>query len=180
VSVEYEPLPAVSSTEAALRSGAARVHEQWPDNVAYVGRAAVGEVDKAMGGAHLVVEEKLRHPRLAAMPIETRGALAYVDEGGRLIVVSTTQHPYHLREVIAHILGLAEEEVRVITPDVGGSFGAKGQVHGQDILVPALARRLGGPVKWIEARNEHFIATCHDREQHHEIRAGFSRDGMVV
>jgi CO/xanthine dehydrogenase Mo-binding subunit len=178
VSVEYEPLPAVSSTEAALRPGAARVHQQWPDNVAYVGRASIGDVDAAMGKAHLVVEEKFHHPRLAAMPIETRGALAYVDDG--LVVLSTTQHPYHLRDVIAHLLELAEEEIRVLTPDVGGSFGAKGQIHGEDILVAALARRLGRPVKWIEARNEHFIATCHDREQRHEICAGFARDGAIV
>jgi CO/xanthine dehydrogenase Mo-binding subunit len=180
VEVDYEPLPAVASTDAALRPGAARVHEQWPDNIAYVGRASVGDVDAAMSKAHLVVEEMLRHPRLAAMPIETRGALAYADDDGRLTVVSTTQHPYHLREVLAHILGLAEEEVRVVTPDVGGSFGAKGQVHGEDILAAALARRLGRPVKWIEARNEHFIATCHDREQSHEVRAGFARDGTIV
>ncbi|HYR33040.1 MAG TPA: xanthine dehydrogenase family protein molybdopterin-binding subunit [Burkholderiales bacterium] len=180
VEVDYQPLPAVASTDAALRPGAARVHEQWPDNVAYVGRVAIGDVDAAMGKAHLVVEESLRHPRLAAMPIETRGALAYADDGGRLTVVSTTQHPYHLREVLAHILGLAEEEVRVVTPDVGGSFGAKGQIHGEDILVAALARRLGRPVKWIETRSEHFIATCHDREQHHEVRAGFAADGTLV
>ena len=130
VTVDYEALPAVSSTEAALRPGAARVHEKWPDNVAYVGRAAIGDVDAAMGKAHLVVEEKLRHPRLAAMPIETRGALAYVDDG--LVVVSTTQHPYHLREVIAHILGLAEEErlLRAEIPEEGaaGDAGLAGDV----------------------------------------------------
>jgi carbon-monoxide dehydrogenase large subunit len=180
ISIDYEALPAVASTEAALRAGAPRVHQHWPDNVAYVGRAAIGEVDAAMGKAHLVVEETLRHPRLAAMPIETRGSLAYVDDAGLLIVVSTTQHPYHLREVIAQLLGLAEEAVRVLTPDVGGSFGAKGQLHCEDILVAALARRLARPVKWIETRSEHFIATCHDREQRHEIRAGFARDGSIV
>jgi carbon-monoxide dehydrogenase large subunit len=180
VEVDYEPLPAVSSTEAALRPGAPRVHEQWPDNVAYVGKAAVGDVDAALGRADLVLQEKLEHPRLSAMPIETRGALAYLDDAGALIVLSTTQHPYHLREAIADVLGLVEEEIRVVTPDVGGSFGAKGQVHSEDILVAALALRFRRPVKWIETRNEHFIATCHDREQSHEVRAGFARDGTIV
>jgi carbon-monoxide dehydrogenase large subunit len=180
VEVEYEPLPAVSGTDAALRPGAPRVHEAWPDNVAYVGKAAVGDVDAAIGKAHLVVEERLRHPRLSAMPIETRGAMAYLDDAGALVVVSTTQHPYHLREAIADVLGLVEEEIRVVTPDVGGSFGAKGQVHGEDILVAALARRFCRPVKWVETRNEHFVATCHDREQSHEVRAGFARDGTLL
>ena len=179
VTVDYEPLAAVASTQAAERADAPRVHERWPDNVAYVGRAALGNVDAASAQAHLTLEERFRHPRLAAMPIETRGALAYIEDG-RLTVVSTTQHPYHLREAIAHVLGLAEEEIRVVTPHVGGSFGAKGQVHGEDILLAALARRTGRPVKWIETRSEHFVATCHDREQSHAVRAAFARDGTIV
>jgi carbon-monoxide dehydrogenase large subunit len=180
VEVEYEPLPAVSTTEAALRTGAPRVHAEWPDNVAYVGKATIGDVDAAIGKADLVVKEALHHPRLSAMPIETRGALAYLDEAGALVVLSTTQHPYHLREAIADVLRLVEEEIRVMTPDVGGSFGAKGQVHSEDIAVAALALKLRRPVKWIESRNEHFIATCHDREQSHEVRAGFAKDGTIA
>ena len=180
VVVDYEPQPAVSSIDAAIGPGAPLVHERWPDNVAYVSRGSVGDVDTAMDKADVLVAEKFRHPRLAAMPIETRGVLAYVDDSNALIVVSSTQHPYHVREAIADVLGLVEERLRVIAPDVGGSFGAKGQVYPEEILVPALALRLGRPVKWVEGRNEHFMATCHDREQVHEIRAGFKRDGKIV
>ena len=180
VAVDYEPLAAASSIDAAIATGAPLVHEGWPDNVAYVSRAAVGDVEAAIGQADLLVAERFRHPRLAAMPIETRGVLAYVDDSGTLIVVSSTQHPYHVREAIAEVLGLVEERLRVIAPEVGGSFGAKGQVYPEEILVPALALRLGRPVKWVEGRNEHFVATCHDREQVHEIRVGFKHDGRIV
>jgi CO/xanthine dehydrogenase Mo-binding subunit len=178
--VDYEVRPAVASTDAAIRPGAPRVHEGWPDNVAYVSRAIAGNVDTAMGAADTVVAEKFRHARQAGMPIETRGVLAYMEESGTLVVVSSTQVPYHVREAIADVLGLAAEKVRVVAPDVGGGFGAKAQVHHEEILVPAMALRFGRPVKWVETRSEHFMATCHDREQVHEIRIGFKKDGAIV
>ena len=180
VMVDYDAQPAVGSTDAAIQAGAPLVHAHWPDNVAFVARTAIGDVDAAMRGADVLIEERFRHPRVAPMPIETRGAIAYTDDAGALIVVSTSQHPYHLREAIAHVLGLAEESIRVISPTVGGSFGAKGQVYAEEILAAALALKLQRPVKWVETRNEHFIATSHDREQVHEIRAGFTRDGRIV
>src|SRR3989442_15625747 len=89
VAVDYEPQTAASSIDAAIATGAPLVHEGWPDNVAYVSRAAVGDVEAAIGQADLLVAERFRHPRLAAMPIETRGVLAYVDDSGTLIVVSS-------------------------------------------------------------------------------------------
>jgi aerobic carbon-monoxide dehydrogenase large subunit len=180
VLVDYEPAPAVSSTDVAIQAGAPHVHENWPDNVAYVSRAVVGHAETAMGKSDEVVVEKFRHARQAGMPIETRGVLAYKDETGTLIVVSSTQVPYHVREAIADVLGFPAESLRVLAPDVGGGFGAKAQVHHEEILVPAMALRFGRPVKWVESRSEHFMATCHDREQIHDIRIGFKKDGTIV
>lgn len=180
VVVEYDPLPPAASIEAALAAAQA-VHESWPDNIALVSRAAVGNVDKAMGAADEIVKERFRHARSAGMPIETRGVLAYEDPTiAMLVVISSTQVTHRIRQAIADVLGMSEERVRVIAPDVGGAFGAKAQVYNEEILVPALALRFGRPVKWIESRNEHFIATCHDREQLHEISVGFKRDGTIV
>src|SRR4029077_5901058 len=117
--VAYEPLPVLATAESALASGA-RLHEGWPDNAAVVARGAVGDPERAMAGAHLVVRERLRHPRLSAVPIETRGVFAYRDRAaGVLVVSSSTQSPYSLRDVVAAALGLPVEEVRVIVPDVG-------------------------------------------------------------
>ena len=180
VTVEYEPLPALATAEAALASPA-RLHEGWPDNAALVARGAVGDAERALAGAHLVVHERLRHPRLSAVPIETRGALAYRDrESGALVVSSSTQSPYALRDVVAAALGLAVEDVRVVVPDVGGGFGPKGPIYPEEVLVAAAAHRLGRPVKWVESRRENLATMGHDREQAHDARIGFTRDGAIV
>ncbi len=180
VAIDYEPLAPVTTLEAATR-GRERVHGDWPDNAAIVARGAIGEVEPALASADLVVEERLYHPRITAVPIEPRGVLAYPDpESGALIVWSSTQNPYLVRDAVAVALGLAAEEVRAMAPDVGGGFGPKGSVYHEELLVAAVARRLGQPVKWIEGRREHFVATGHDREQLHAVRIGFRRDGTLV
>ena len=179
VHVQYDPMPAVASRLEALKT-TARVHETWPDNVASVSTDSVGDVENGMAAADVVVAHELRHPRNAAMPIEPRGVVAYEDDAGVLVVYSSTQTTYLVREAIAAVLGLDVERIRVIAPDVGGAFGAKAQAFQEEVLVPLVARRLGRPVKWVETRHEHFVATCHDREQVHEIRVGFRRDGAIT
>src|SRR5947209_1631407 len=180
VTVEYERLPSLPTAEAALASSA-RVHEGWPDNTAVVARGAVGDPERAMAGAHLVIRERMRHPRLSAVPIETRGVFAYRDRSsGALVVSSSTQSPYTLRDVVAAALGLPVEEVRVVVPDVGGGFGPKGPIYPEEILVAAAAHRLGRPVKWVESRRENLACMGHDREQNHDARIGFARDGTIV
>jgi CO/xanthine dehydrogenase Mo-binding subunit len=180
VTVEYERLPSLSTPEAALATSA-RVHEGWPDNTAVVARGSVGDPERAMAGAHLVIRERMRHPRLSAVPIETRGVFAYRDPGsGALVVSSSTQSPYTLRDAVAAALRLPVEEVRVVVPDVGGGFGPKGPIYPEEILVAAAAHRLGRPVKWIESRRENLACMGHDREQNHDARIGFSRDGTIV
>jgi len=179
VHVQYEPVPAVVSTWEALKT-TARLYDTWPDNVASVSTDGVGDVEEAMAAADLVVAHELRHARNAAMPMEPRGVLAWHDDAGVLVVHSSTQTTYFVREAIAAVLGLDVERIRVIAPEVGGAFGAKAQVFQEEVLVPLVASRLGRPVKWVETRREHFIATCHDREQVHAIRVGFHRDGVIT
>src|SRR5437870_1435095 len=180
VSVEYERRPALATAEAALAS-ATRLHEGWSDNIAIVARGGVGDAERALAAAHLVVRERLRHPRLSAVPIETRGVFAYRDrDSGALVVSSSTQSPYTLRDAVAVALGLPVEEVRVVVPDVGGGFGPKGPIYPEEILVAAAAHRLGRPVKWVESRRENLACMGHDREQNHDVRIGFARDGTIV
>ena len=180
VLVDYDPLPPVATLESAARGGD-RLHEDWPDNAAGVARGDVGDVDRAFPSADLIVEERLRHARLTAVPIEPRGVLAYRDaETGILVVWSSTQNPYLVRDAVSVVLGIPAERVRVLAPDVGGGFGPKGTVYHEELLVPAVALRLGRPVKWVEGRREHFLATGHDREQIHTVRIGFRRDGTIV
>jgi len=181
ISVDYEPLPPIVGDEAA-RAASARVHESWPDNVGVRVGGAVGDVERALGEPGLtIVRERFRHQRLAAAPIETRGVLAQPDpESGVLTVWGSIQSPYSQRDVIARILDLSAERVRVIVPDVGGAFGPKGQVYADEVLVAVAAWRLGRPVKWVEGRGEDFASVGHDRAQSHRAAIAFKADGTIA
>jgi aerobic carbon-monoxide dehydrogenase large subunit len=180
IEVEYDPLPPIATLEEAARAGTP-LHAGWPDNAALTVRGAVGETEGALRGAAVVVHAKLRHPRLAAVPIEPRGALAYRDaETGALVVWSSHQNPYRVRDAVATVLGLPAEGVRVTLPDVGGAFGPKGSIYGEEVLVAAATLRLGRAVKWVETRREDFLSLGHDREQEHDARIGFTQDGTIV
>jgi carbon-monoxide dehydrogenase large subunit len=181
VVVEYEPLPVAASPESALAAGAPKVHDDWPDNLAGISESQTGDIRSGFAGADVTVEMRLYYPRVAGMPIEPRGVLASYDAAtGLLTVWLSTQVPFAVRSGIAGVLGMAEERVRVIAPEVGGGFGIKGHVYPEDILVPAVARTLGRPVKWIETRREHFLAAAADRDQEHRARLGVSTDGTIV
>jgi carbon-monoxide dehydrogenase large subunit len=180
VVVQYDPLPAAPTPEAS-RAARSPLHAGWADNAAVIARGAVGDADRGLADADVVVEERFRHARLAAVPIETRGVAAWRDpDSGALIVWSSTQNPYSVRDTIATLLSLPAAEVRVVVPDVGGGFGPKGGVYPDEVLVAAAALRLDRPVKWVETRREHLGATGHDREQAHHIRIGFKRDGTIT
>src|SRR5207247_2969834 len=134
VHVQYEPVPAVVSTWEALKT-TARLYDTWPDNVASVSTDGVGDVEEAMAAADLVVAHELRHARNAAMPMEPRGVLAWHDDAGVLVVHSSTQTTYFVREAIAAVLGLDVERIRVMAPTVGGPFGPKAEVFRGAVLV---------------------------------------------
>ena len=181
VDVRYEVLPAVANVDAALATEAPRVFDEWPDNAAGPSDGAVGDVTHGFAQAQVLVEARLTVPRVAAMPIEPRGVLVQPEApDGRLTIWTSTQVPFAVRAAIAAALGLAEEQVRVIAPDVGGGFGAKGHVYPEDVLLPAAARRLGRSLKWIETRHEHFLATAPDRDQRHRARLGVTGEGVIT
>ena len=180
VTVDYEPLTPVTTPEEALTT-AARLHPGWPDNVALTARGAIGDAEQGMAGAHVVIRERMRHPRIAAVPIETRGVLAYRDrESDDLVVWSSTQSPYRLRDALAAVLGRSGESLRVMAPDVGGGFGPKGAMYPEESLVAAACLRLNRPVKWVESRRENLMTTAHDRDQVHDARIGFTREGTIA
>jgi carbon-monoxide dehydrogenase large subunit len=180
VRVEYDPLPALDSVETATASST-RVHDGWADNTTLPVAAKVGDAEAAFARAEVVVGGRFRHPRLAAVPIETRGAIAWRDaESGALVISASIQNPYRLRDAVATALALPAESVRVLVPDVGGGFGPKGDVYPDEILVAAAALRLGRPVRWSEGRREDFMALGHDREQVHDARIGLDHDGRIL
>ena len=181
VVVDYEPLPAATTVAAALAPNAPRVHADWPDNLAGTCAGGTGDATRGLADAEVVVEGRFVYPRMAGMPLETRGVAAWPDAvSGVLEVWCSTQVPFAVRTAIATILRLPEERVRVRTPEVGGGFGVKGHVYPEDVLVPAVSRRLGRPVKWVETRHEHVLTAAGDRDQTHRARLGVRRDGTIV
>jgi carbon-monoxide dehydrogenase large subunit len=181
VVVEYEPLSAATRPVAALAAAAPRVHHEWPDNLAASSVGQSGKGSEGFAAADEIVSGRFVYPRVAGMPIEPRGVLAFDDHAtGVLMVWTSTQVPFAVRTAVAGVLGLAEERVRVLVPDVGGGFGVKGHVYPEDVIVPVAARRLGRPVKWTETRREHFQSAAADRDQAHEARIGVKRDGAIV
>ena len=180
VRVEYAPLPPVVDVESAA-GAPTRVHEGWPDNAALVTRGTVGDVEATLARADLVLHERFRHPRLAGVPLEPRGVLAYPEaESGTLVVWSSTQNLYRVRDIVAAALRRPVESVRIRLPDVGGGFGVKASAYPEDILVAAAALRLGRPVKWVSSRREDLATTGHDRDHVHDVRIGFARDGTIA
>jgi carbon-monoxide dehydrogenase large subunit len=178
VRVEYDPLPAAATP--AARTGP-HVHDGWRDNRTRPNEGAVGDVARGFGEAAVTVEAHLTYPRVTGVPIECRAVLAAPElDGGRLTIWSSTQVPFNVRTAVASALGIPEARVRVVAPDVGGGFGIKGHVYPEDVMIAALARRLGRPVKWVETRREHFLTASGDRDQVHDARLGVRRDGAIT
>jgi carbon-monoxide dehydrogenase large subunit len=181
VRVDYTPLPASTTVVAARAAGAPRVYADWPDNEAGPSVSDVGDGARGLETASVVIDMSLRVPRSAGVPIEPRGVLAVPHAPDGLFTVWTsTQVPFNVRTAIAEVLGIGEERVRVVAPDVGGGFGVKGHVYPEDVLIAAVARKLGRPVKWVETRREHFTSAASDRDQQHRARLGVRADGAIV
>jgi carbon-monoxide dehydrogenase large subunit len=180
VTVDCEPLPAAVDAVAA-RGGGAVGHDAAPDNVLLSRRFESGNVEAVLAAAAVVVERTFRTNRQTAAPLEGRGGVAdWNDAEGKLTLWSGTQVPHLARHGLAEILGLAENRVRVVAPDVGGGFGVKGILYPEDVALCLLAMRLGRPVKWVEQRREGLLASAHARDHHYAVRAGFDGDGRVL
>ncbi len=178
VAVEYAELPSLVDIDAALAPGAPRLYEDWPDNRVIATSPADPDVAAAFAASR-VIGGSYRMQRHTAMPIETRGCLAEYD-GERLTVWSSTQVPHIERTVLAGVLGLGEDRIQVIAGDVGGAFGGKLHVYPEDAVVAWLAMELRRPVRWIEDRREHFVASSHAREQRQHIEAALDDTGQIV
>ena len=178
IQTDYEPLPAVVNTRSAVKTDAVRIHEQTAGNLAGCGVVDLGDVAGAFRRAELSFSEQFTIQRHTGMPMETRGLIAEYNRGTKVLTVwGPTKVPYFNRSVLATFLGLPEHGIHFIEPDVGGGFGVRGEFYPEDFLIPFLALRLGRPVKWIEDRREHFLATNHSREQRWEVEVAAGKEG---
>ena len=190
--VDYEQLPAVVDPEQAMTGTPVVIHADFADNLALpflpggTGVAAdftVDDtvVDQAFADAEVVVSQRMVNQRLAPTPIETRGVLAHFEPGkGTMTIWSSTQNPHTLRTFIATMIGLGQDQVRAIAPEVGGGFGAKIDIYPEEYVAAALSKHLGLPIKWIEDRSEAFVATTHGRDIIGYVDLAARRDGTVV
>ncbi len=180
--VEYEELPAVVTAEQALDPTSPPIFDELGTNVlVQSGVRSHGDVEAAFGRADRVLAASVHQHRLQNVPMETRGCVASYDPGpGRLLVWSANQGVHIQRTILAARLGMPEESIQVRTADVGGSFGLKIGASREDVAVAAMSRILGRPVKYIEDRYEHLIASGHAREESMDVKVAYTDEGEIL
>lgn len=178
VELDLEELPAVVDPLAAAEEGSPLLFEELGTNVAR--REILHSGGDPLAGAEVVVSARFVDQRVAAVPLEPNGTLAIPEADGTLTVWVSAQAPFQVRAALAALLGLPPEALRVRVPAVGGGFGAKGGAYPEQVVVAALARRLGRPVRHVETRSENLLAMSQGRGQVQEVHLGATRDGRLV
>ncbi|TFE43313.1 xanthine dehydrogenase family protein molybdopterin-binding subunit [Streptomyces sp. ICN441] len=182
VDVDYTPLEPVLDLQAALAEGAPLVHADKGTNRCYVWPLTTGEDwESVRARADVVVSRRFLQQRLIPNAMEPRAVVVTpIAASGEYTLYSATQIPHIVRLLMAMVTGIPEQKLRVIAPDVGGGFGSKLQVYGEEAVALAVARALGRPVKWTESRSEGYLATHHGRGQIQDVRIAATREGKLL
>ena len=182
IEVEYEPLPAVVSTAAAVEPGAPVVWPECPDNICFVHlEGDKAATDKAIATAHHVAKARFVINRVTAATMEPRGSVGVYDAASdRYTVYTTLQRALSYRTQLARTLKVPESRLRVVAGDIGGSFGMKSGVYNEVALVLLGAKLTGRPVKWISTRSEAFLADAQGRDNVTEAELALDRDGKFL
>jgi aerobic carbon-monoxide dehydrogenase large subunit len=179
VAVDYQPLPVVVDPLEAAGDQAPLLFPEAGSNLAR--QRPWPARSTALKGAEVVVRARFVNQRLAAVPLEPNAALAVPDpERDAVTLYVPCQAPFWVRDQVAAALGLPAERVRVVAPAVGGGFGARIATYPEQVVVAALARRLGRPVRYVESRSESMLAMTHGRAQVQEVELGATRDGTIT
>ncbi|MSO94893.1 MAG: xanthine dehydrogenase family protein molybdopterin-binding subunit [Thermoleophilia bacterium] len=181
VVVEIEELPPLVETRAAAENAHTVLHQTVGGNIVNRLVFGYGDAEAATRSAAVVIRERMDIHRHTGVPLETRGLVAeYEPESGRLTVWGPTKVKHFNRSALSGLLDIDEGRIRYVETDVGGGFGVRGEFYPEDFVIPWLAIRLERPVKWIEDRHEHFVATNHSREQSHDIELAVAEDGRFL
>jgi CO/xanthine dehydrogenase Mo-binding subunit len=181
VVVDYEPLPAVVDSEAALRKGAPLLYPETGSNLGVSFKGEKGDVDAAFKKAPVVIDVKLINQRVIPLAMEPRACSAIWDaKAQKLTMWGDTQIPHGMRNQIAERLKLKPEQIHLMTGRVGGGFGAKVPVYQEDTIVPMLAKRLNRPVRWAATRREDMQATGHGRDMRCHLRLAADSTGRIL
>ena len=184
IDVEFEELPVVTDAREAIKDGAPQLHENAAGNVVMhwtCGKDAAA-VDQALADAEVRVSQSIANQRLIPTAMETRGSVGQYDAATEEYTLwATSQAPHvHKLLVAAFILGVPEQKVRVIAPDVGGGFGSKIFMYFDYPMVLWLSKKLGRPVKYMEDRTENYLHTTHGRDHHTDVEIGATKDGKIT
>ncbi len=181
VIVDYDVFDAVVDMEAGVQDGAPQIHEDAPNNIAFEWEVGGGDYEAAAASAQVRVSERIVNQRLIPNPMEPRGVVADFNSGtNQLTVYTSTQIPHLVRLLLALVTGHPEHQIRVIAPDVGGGFGCKLYLYAEEVIAGMVAKNLGRPVKWIEGRQENFLATTHGRDHVGQMEIVGDSDGNVT
>jgi len=181
VEVDWEPLPAISDPEKSLAPEAPLIDESLTDNNIGHIEDSFGDVDGAFAAAHRVFSKRFVSGRSAAAPLEPRGVVArYEVSSGRLTLWCSSQMPHLLRTLLAPLLGMNEGQITVLAEDVGGGFGMKSHLFSEDLVIPAVSRRLGKPVKWIADRFEDLSASVHSKGMVCDLEIAVDQQGNFL
>ena len=181
VQIDYEELPVVVDGETALAPETPVIHPEIGDNLAFQHEIVTGDSAAAFGAAAVVVEQTFRFDRQTGLTLEPRGLIADFDPGTEtLTVYYSHQSPHQMQDVFSQHLGILEHRIRVIAPDVGGGFGVKVNVYGEEIAVCAISRLIGRPVKFCADRLESFVSDIHARDHVVTARLAADADGTIT
>jgi carbon-monoxide dehydrogenase large subunit len=180
IDVDYEVLPSVVDETAAIQNGAPQLHDNIPNNITTLYKVGGGDYPKAAKEADHIIRLQIANNRLIPTCMETRSILAEPNVDETLTVYLQSQVPHMHRRWIADAIGVSENRLRIVAPDIGGGFGAKMHLYPEDLLCPYLARALGVPVKWWESRSESHQSTSHGRAHTETLEIAFRRDGKIL
>jgi aerobic carbon-monoxide dehydrogenase large subunit len=181
IDVDYEQLGAIGTFEQALDPAGPKIFESFDGNVLLDTSSTFGEVDEAFAQADLIIRETFAQHRVAQVPMEGLGGVAaFNSETGQIVYYTGTQSPHSMKGYISQALGIPLENARSVNQDIGGAFGLKIPIHREDIALCAASYWLGRPVKWIEDRNEHLLASGQAREERMALEAAVNRDGTIL
>jgi carbon-monoxide dehydrogenase large subunit len=181
IQIDYSPMPHVTDAVAALEPDSPVLFPHLSSNEAARMEFSFGAPEHAFEVAHRIVTGVYRMNRHGAVPLECRGVLARFDRGrGQTEITTSTQVPHMVRNAICAVTGWAEAEIKVSVPDVGGGFGTKANVYGEEIMLAVLSRLTGYPLIWVEDRQEHLVASAQGRDQLHHTRMAVDVDGRIL
>lgn len=181
IEVDYDPLDVVANPEKALEKGSPLTHPELKTNVAFTWKHGEGDIAEAFGEADRVITQRIIHQRLTPMAIEPRGCVASYHAGdGNMTLWTSTQIPHLIRTLLPGMIGIPENKLRIVAPEVGGGFGSKLNLYAEEALCCHLAKRMGAPVKWIESRRENAATTIHGRDQIGDYEIAVKNDGTLL